>query len=66
MTYLEAINQGYKNGDTTFFRGYVSRKINVAAQPVKIAEGNRKGQLYVELPYYSSSQYSLRQYLVKV
>lgn len=65
MTYNEAINNGYKNGEQKFFMGYVSRKANIANQEVKVAAGSRKGELYVELPYWHSTKYSIRQYLVK-
>lgn len=65
MTYDEAINNGYKNGEQRFFMGYVSRKANIANQEVKIAAGSRKGEMYVELPYWNSTKYSIRQYLVK-
>lgn len=65
MTYKEALKNGYKNGDTKLHRGYLSRKINIDNQEVKVAGGSRRGQLYVELPCYISTQYTYRQYLVK-
>ena len=65
MTYGEALNAGYRDGDVTFQRGYVSRRVSVLDQPVKEAGGNRKGQLYVLLPNYRSTNYCYRQYLVK-
>ena len=65
MTYREALEKGYKNGDIKMYRGYVSRKIDVYSQPVKVAEGFRKGEFYVELPNFNSSYYGkLRQYLI--
>lgn len=65
MTYGEAILAGYRNGDIKWFQGYISRKINPYDQPVKVARGTRKGQLYVELPSYISNSYHCRQYLIK-
>jgi hypothetical protein len=61
MTYKEALEQGYTDGETKWFRGYVSRRINPDDQPVKTARGGHK---YVELPSWRSTQYSIRQYLV--
>ena len=61
MTYKEALEQGYTDGETKWFRGYVSRRIIEDEQPVKTARGNRK---YVELPSTRSTQYSIRQYLI--
>jgi hypothetical protein len=65
MTYAEAKALGYKESDRKLFRGYVSRKSDPMGREVKIARGKRKGQLYVELANFSSSQYSYRQYLTK-
>lgn len=65
MTYTEAKARGYKDADSTWFRGYVSRKIDTDQQTVKVAGGSRKGQLYVELPSWASTNYAIRQYLVK-
>lgn len=65
MTYAEAKKNGYIDADQAYFRGYVSRKINADAQIVKVAGGNRKGQLYVELPCWHSTNYAVRQYLIK-
>ena len=65
MTYKDAISQGYKAGDTKYQRGYVSRRIDPLSQTVHTAGGNRKGQLYILLPSYQSTQYCIRQYLVK-
>lgn len=65
MTYDEALKAGYKDGSRRYFRGYVSRKVDIGKQPVKTAGGNRKGDLYVELPCFHSSQYAIRQYLSK-
>ena len=65
MTFKEAIENGYTLADSTFFKGYVSRKIDISKQLVKTASGKRKGQLFVELPNWKSSYYSIRQYLIK-
>lgn len=65
MTYAEAKEKGYVPSDSTYQRGYISRKIDTMQQPVKTAGGNRKGQLYVLLPCYTSTQYCFRQYLWK-
>ena len=66
MTYGEALNNGYRDSDIQFERGYVSRKCNVLDQSVKTAGGNRRGQLYVSLPCWCSSYYCYRQYLKKI
>lgn len=65
MTLHEALLNGYKVGEVKYQRGYVSRKVNVAYQPVLTAKGSRKKQLYVLMPCFTSSQYCLRAYLVK-
>lgn len=65
MTYDEALKTGYRDGVQRYFRGYVSRKVDIGNQPVKTAGGNRKRQPYVELPCFYSTQYAIRQYLVK-
>lgn len=65
MTLQDAIYQGYKLGENKYFRGYVSRKIDIYKQPVKVAGGNRKGQLYIEAPNFGSTRFSLRIYLTK-
>lgn len=65
MTYKEALNAGYKNGDIKRTRGYISRKTDIYNQPVNIAQGRRAGELYVEVPAYDSTRYHFRQYLIK-
>lgn len=65
MTYAAAIKAGYKAADTKYQRGYVSRLADPDVQPVQTAGGNRKGQLYVLLPCYCSTQYCIRQYLYR-
>lgn len=64
-TYEEALARGYTNSFTSLQRGYISRKMDAANAPVMVAGGNRKGLLYVVLPCWQSSQYSIRQYLTK-
>ena len=53
--------------DTTFERGYVSRKkyieIPYEDHVIYMAGGKRKGQLYIYLPCFYSSQYCHRAYL---
>lgn len=65
MTYKEALNAGYRISDTSYQRGYISRRADPLGQEVKTAGGKRTGQLYVLLPCWSSSQYCIRQYLIK-
>lgn len=65
MTYADAIKAGYKTADAKYQRGYISRLTDPGAQPVQTAGGNRKGQLYVLLPCYCSTQYCIRQYLYR-
>lgn len=43
MTYGEAKANGWKEADTKYGRGYVSRKVDVDQQPVLVAGGSRKG-----------------------
>lgn len=65
MTYAETKKNGYVDADCKYFRGYISRKVNEDDQLVKVAGGRRKGQLYVELPCWHSTNYAVRQYLKK-
>lgn len=65
MTYQDAINQGYKDADCKYERGYISRKADPKEQPIHVAGGNRKGDMYVLLPCFCSTQYCIRQYLSK-
>lgn len=64
-TYAEAIAAGYRNSDTAYQRGYVSRRSDLDSARVMIAGGSRAGQLYVLRPCMQSSQYCIRQYLKK-
>lgn len=65
MTYKEAKLAGWKDADIKYQSGYVSRKTDPETRTVLTAKGNRKGQLYVLLPCYTSTRYCLRQYLTK-
>lgn len=65
MTYIDAIKAGYKMADTKYQRGYVSRRADTDAQPVRTAGGARMGQLFVLLPCYCSTRYCIRQYLYR-
>lgn len=65
MTLNEALASGYHYGDTKFQRGYISRKIDQGAQVVHTAGGRRAGELYVLLPSWLTTNYCVRQYLVK-
>ena len=53
--------------DTTLERGYVSRKKDIEIpyedHVIYMAGGKRKGQLYIYLPCFYSSQYCHRAYL---
>lgn len=64
-TYQDALNQGYRDADTTYQRGYVSRRADPMRQEIHTAGGNRKGQLYVLLPSRRTTQYCIRQYLTR-
>lgn len=65
MTFNEAIKNGYTLSDTKLVKGYLSRKVVPALQPVKVAKGKRNGDLYVEIPHYTSTKYYRRFYLKK-
>lgn len=65
MTLKEALAQGYKFTDSTWERGYVSRKQDNMTATVRTAGGRRKDQLYVLLPSHLSTRYCIRQYLMK-
>ena len=57
----------FKVTDTTLERGYVSRKKDIEIpyedHVLHMAGGRRKGQLFIYLPCYYSSQYCHRAYL---
>lgn len=65
MTYREALQNGYRDAERTYQRGYVSRKCNPDEQIVQEAGGSKKGKLYVLLPNRASTRYCFRQYLRK-
>lgn len=62
MTYSEAKNRGYKDSRQSYQRGYVSRRVNPDNQLVLISG---RGEMYVLLPCWTSTQYCIRQYLYK-
>lgn len=66
MNYKEAKEQGYRVYDTKMQTGYVTRR-PMSDEQVEVlrAEGNRKGELYVLMPNYSSTRYCKRCYLRK-
>jgi hypothetical protein len=64
MTYADAKEKGYKDGRTTWQRGYISRKTNIENQPVNIAGGTRKGEAYILVPSWRSTSYCHRRYLI--
>lgn len=64
-TLKEAVDNGYVIAEKTHARGYISRRLKPENQPVKIAGGSRKGQLFVELPSFDSTTYHYRCYLTK-
>ena len=64
-TLSDALDQGYRIADQMYQRGYISRKTDIGAQPIKVAGGSRRGQLYIEAPCSTSTQYSYRIYLAR-
>lgn len=64
MTLAEARKEGYVECDSSYQRGYVTRKPRSEDDiPVFVAGGKRKGQLYYCAPTRTSTQYCLRRYL---
>ena len=61
-TYADAVTAGYRNHRQSWQRGYVSRRTNLDAQPIKY---DRYGNPYVLLPSWQSTRYCVRQYLQK-
>lgn len=62
---------GYIYGEASISRGYVKRESKAEAAGTRTyriqqAGGRRKGQIYIDLPFYTSTQYHIRQYLVRV
>lgn len=62
-TWGEAKAQGWIEVDVTYARGYISRKTDIDNQPIKIASGSRKGELYYEHPCFHSTLYFYRVYV---
>lgn len=62
-TYADALAAGWIKTDTAWERGYVSRKTDTRYAAIQAAGGSRKGEYYVLLPSWRSSQYCVRQYL---
>lgn len=60
MKYSEALKKGWKEGRVAWARGYISRKVN---QMDQLVYRSARGEYYVELPSWQSSQYFHRQYL---
>ena len=69
MTYGEAIANGYREKDVTYTRGYLERKTDNSEREVKTVKrsggGRHKGDLYVEIPCYHSTNYHYRVYLAR-
>lgn len=66
LTVKDALANGWRFGDLTTERGYVSRRnFDVEEANVYAAGGTRKGQIYALVPNRRSSSYCYRQYLVK-
>lgn len=69
MTYGEAIANGYREKDVAYTRGYLERKTDSYEREVKVVKrsggGRRKGDLYVEIPCYHSTNYHYRVYLTR-
>lgn len=59
----DLMSLGYYVYDTRWTQGYISRHIDTRLTRVKVANGRRKGQLYVEVPSWESTQYHIREYL---
>lgn len=62
-TYGEAMAAGWVETNSSWCRGYVSRKSDINNAAIQVASGSRKGEYFVMLPSWQSSQYCVRQYL---
>ena len=62
-TYGEAKSAGWIETDSTWTRGYMSRKFNTEDSPIQEAGGSRSGQFFVLLPSWGSTKYCIRQYI---
>lgn len=69
-TLQELLDAGFKMTDCHLSRGYIRRNkgedIRQRKFQLKVAGGRRSGQVYIELPNYTSTQYHYRQYLTRV
>lgn len=59
----DLMSLGYYVDDTKWAQGYISRNVDSALTRVKVGSGRRKGQLYVDVPSWESTQYHIREYL---
>lgn len=64
-TYADAIRAGYREIGQAYQRGYVSRRTARDTLPIRVAGGNRRGELFVLAPCFRSTQYAVRVYLAK-
>jgi hypothetical protein len=62
-SYFDAKKAGWIETNTSLCRGYVSRKMNTDNAPIHAAGGIRRGEYYVLLPSWQTSQFCIRQYL---
>lgn len=62
-TYGEAKAAGWIETDSTWTRGYVSRRSNIDDLTIHAAGGSRRGQFFVLIPSWRSTQYCIRQYI---
>ena len=66
MTFDEALAAGWTLSGSSWYRGYVSRKVDPMKQELHRAGSIRSGQWYVDLPAIDgvkSTRYHVRQYL---
>lgn len=61
-SYASLVSLGFRPVSSSLFRGYVSRKIKSWECLANVAGGKRAGQIYVELPNWKSTRYSIRLY----
>ncbi|HBS60891.1 MAG TPA: hypothetical protein DEA44_16715 [Firmicutes bacterium] len=62
MTYRQALTAGYTDSRQAWQRGYISRKTATDKQPIQY---DRYGNPYVLLPSWQTTQYCVRQYLLR-
>jgi hypothetical protein len=65
MTVEEALANGWTLADTTWQRGYVSRRVDVRKQVLQRVPnvGKRARQYYFDVPSFTSTYYCRRQYI---